>query len=136
MTLRQCEEESGGQFKAVVMGSYERGTRAISLQRLQEIADFYHVPIQYFFNDSAKTSRERSEKLTFDLRKIKKAATFDPSIEGLAKMLHLFISKRGDWNGELVTIRRSDNDLVKLVSNDEDIEAKLELHHILITRGS
>jgi transcriptional regulator with XRE-family HTH domain len=56
MTLRDCEEESGGRFKAVVMGSYERGTRAISLQRLQEIADFYQVPIQYFFADPQKLS--------------------------------------------------------------------------------
>ena len=134
MTLRKCEEESGGRFKAVVMGSYERGTRAISLERLQEIADFYHVPIQYFFNESNSSSHSISEKVTFDLRKIKLASAFDPSIEKLAKMLSLFISKRSDWNGELLTIRRSDSELLEIVSNDADIVAKLKLHQIFFTK--
>jgi transcriptional regulator with XRE-family HTH domain len=134
MTLRECEKESGGRFKAVVMGSYERGTRAISLERLQEIADFYHVPIQYFFADSSVQSRVSTEKITFDLRKIKKASAFDPGIERLAKMLSLFISKRSDWNGELLTIRRSDNELLEIISNDEDIAAKLQLHQIIFKK--
>lgn len=134
MTLRECEEESGGRFKAVVMGSYERGTRAISLQRLQEIADFYHVPIQYFFSDSSPTSTNLNEKVTFDLRKIRLASAFDPSVEKLAKMLSIFITKRSDWNGELLTIRRSDNELLEVISDDADIVAKLRLHQIFFKK--
>jgi transcriptional regulator with XRE-family HTH domain len=134
MTLRECEEESGGRFKAVVMGSYERGTRAISLERLQEIADFYHVPIQYFMGDSNPSSNDLNEKVTFDLRKMKLASAFDPSIERLTKMLSIFISKRSDWNGELLTIRRSDNELLEVISNDADIVAKLRLHQIFFKK--
>jgi transcriptional regulator with XRE-family HTH domain len=134
MTLRECEEESGGRFKAVVMGSYERGTRAISLERLQEIADFYHVPIQYFMSDSNPSSNDLNEKVTFDLRKMKLASAFDPSIERLTKMLSIFISKRSDWNGELLTIRRSDNELLEVISNDADIVAKLRLHQIFFKK--
>lgn len=134
MTLSQCEVESGGRFKAVVMGSYERGTRAISLQRLQEIADFYHVPIQYFFSDSSPSSTDLNEKVTFDLRKIRLASAFDPSVEKIAKMLSTFISKRSDWNGELLTIRRSDNELLEVVSDDAHIVAKLKLHQIFFKK--
>ena len=38
LTLDQCESMSGGVIKAVVLGSYERGTRAISLARLTQLA--------------------------------------------------------------------------------------------------
>ena len=136
MTLRDCEEESGGRFKAVVMGSYERGTRAISLQRLQEIADFYQVPIQYFFADPHKYSGDFHAQRTFDLRSVKKASAFEPAIERIAKMLALFMAKRRDWNGELLTIRRSDNDLLTIIADDEDLESKLALHQIFFSKES
>jgi transcriptional regulator with XRE-family HTH domain len=136
MTLRDSEEKSGGRFKAVVMGSYERGTRAISLQRLQEIADFYQVPIQYFFADLQKYSGDFHTPRTFDLRCVKKASAIEPAIEKLAKMLALFIAKRRDWNGELLTIRRSDNELLTMIADDEDIESKLALHQVFFSRES
>lgn len=72
LTLKECEELSRGRFKAVVMGSYERGTRAISLERLQEIADFYEVPIQYFFGSDTSKIIERI--FTFDLRRMKNSS--------------------------------------------------------------
>jgi transcriptional regulator with XRE-family HTH domain len=40
---------SNGKYKSVVVGSYERGTRAISVNRLIELAELYEVPITEFF---------------------------------------------------------------------------------------
>ena len=39
------EQRSGGRWKAVVVGSYERGDRAVTVQKLAELARFYGVPM-------------------------------------------------------------------------------------------
>src|SRR5881275_3590820 len=44
-SLHGVERKSGGKWKAVVVGSYERGDRAVSVQRLADLADFYGVPV-------------------------------------------------------------------------------------------
>ena len=45
LSLHGVEEKSQGRWKAVVVGSYERGDRAVTVQRLAELADFYGVPV-------------------------------------------------------------------------------------------
>src|SRR6476659_812483 len=46
LTLMQVERESAGRFRAVVVGSYERAERAVTVSRLAELAEFYEVPTQ------------------------------------------------------------------------------------------
>lgn len=48
-SLADVEQKSGGVHKAVVVGSYERGNRAISAGRLCVIADFYSIPVAELF---------------------------------------------------------------------------------------
>lgn len=43
MTLRDVARRTGGRFKASVLGGYERGERAISLERFCELAGTYGV---------------------------------------------------------------------------------------------
>lgn len=45
LSLQGVERRSDGSWKAVVIGSYERGDRSISVTRLADLADFYGVPI-------------------------------------------------------------------------------------------
>ena len=45
LSLQGVEEKSNGRWKAVVVGSYERGDRAVTVSRLAELADFYRVPV-------------------------------------------------------------------------------------------
>lgn len=45
LSLMNVEEKSAGLWKAVVVGSYERGDRAITVGRLCELADWYRVPV-------------------------------------------------------------------------------------------
>jgi transcriptional regulator with XRE-family HTH domain len=45
LSLHGVERKSGGRWKAVVVGSYERGDRAVTVQRLADLAEFYGVPI-------------------------------------------------------------------------------------------
>ncbi len=130
LTLKECEELSQGRFKAVVMGSYERGTRAISLERLQEIADFYQVPIQYFFG--SETSQPLERIFTFDLRKMKNSSYREESLDRVKALLSHFITMRGDWNGEVLSIRQADGNILTAISSDKDIVAKLDFHGYLL----
>lgn len=43
-SLGEVESYTGGEFKASVVGAYERGERALSVQRLVRLADIYVVP--------------------------------------------------------------------------------------------
>jgi transcriptional regulator with XRE-family HTH domain len=45
LSLQHVEAASDDEFKASVLGAYERGERAISVPRLQRLARFYRVPV-------------------------------------------------------------------------------------------
>ena len=60
LSLHGVEEKSEGRWKAVVVGSYERGDRAVTVQRLAELADFYGVPVQELLPDAAPTGSSRA----------------------------------------------------------------------------
>ena len=47
LSLQAVEAMSGQEFKASVLGAYERGERAISLPRFQRLAKLYQVPVDY-----------------------------------------------------------------------------------------
>ena len=51
LSLQGVEDKSHGRWKAVVVGSYERGDRAVTVQRLSELAVFYGVPRQLFHKE-------------------------------------------------------------------------------------
>jgi len=41
LSLMRIEQKTDGHFKAVVIGSYERADRAVTVSRLAELAEFY-----------------------------------------------------------------------------------------------
>jgi transcriptional regulator with XRE-family HTH domain len=43
-SLGELESFTGGEFKASVVGAYERGERALSVQRLVRLSEVYAVP--------------------------------------------------------------------------------------------
>ena len=43
-SLGEIEVQTAGEFKASVVGAYERGERAISVQRFVRLAEIYSVP--------------------------------------------------------------------------------------------
>lgn len=49
-TLADVQAKSYGKHKAVVIGSYERGQRSLSVKKLIELSRFYGVPISDFFD--------------------------------------------------------------------------------------
>lgn len=118
LTLHQFEELSGGEVKAVVLGSYERGTRAISLARLTQLAELYNVPLQYFLGTDHE-SREvgNKESFIFDLRKVARVA--DGDLMPLSRYLQRIITLRSDWNGEVISLRLNDSENLSLILNQD-----------------
>src|ERR1700730_14074994 len=47
LSLQAAEAMSSREFKASVLGAYERGERIISVLRLQRLARFYSVPVAH-----------------------------------------------------------------------------------------
>jgi transcriptional regulator with XRE-family HTH domain len=67
-SLQDVELRSNGKWKAVVIGSYERGDRAISLKKAISLMEFYQVPISELFPEVAPIVSIRS--LTLDLVRV------------------------------------------------------------------
>src|SRR3712207_7598950 len=69
MSLQDVEAASNQQFKASVLGAYERGERAISVPRLERLARFYNVPVDQML----PMERPRPEALPGDPGQIGRA---------------------------------------------------------------
>lgn len=116
LTLQEFEEATGGEIKAVVLGSYERGNRAISLARLEQLANFYEVPIEYFFTDESLSSDITSGRLVFDLRRIRNLTELQPTLSSVKRYLASIAARRHDWNGEVISLRSTDSEILSLIN--------------------
>ena len=110
LSLQEVESISHEEFKASVLGAYERGERSISLPRLRRLADFYDVPIEQLLPKEVELADGRSastsSKLAIDLVKL---ATIDGSgFATLSRYLSMIQVQRGDFNGKVLTVRADD----------------------------
>ena len=117
LTLQDIERLSNGRIKAVVMGSYERGSRAISLARTIEIANLFAIPISELIEESKNPERGSDDQLVFDLRKLREIslAVTGSEISKINTFLSAICARRRDWNGEILTLRSTDLDTLTLV---------------------
>jgi transcriptional regulator with XRE-family HTH domain len=117
LTLQDIERLSNGRIKAVVMGSYERGSRAISLARTIEIANLFAIPISELIEESKNPERGSDDQLVFDLRKLREIslAMTGSEISKINTFLSAICARRRDWNGEILTLRSTDLDTLTLV---------------------
>src|SRR5918999_5158141 len=123
LSLQEVEAASRQEFKASVLGAYERGERAISVPRLQRLARFYSVPVdQLLPRDEADLGPdsvidlERGAVLaarsnddgpvTLDLVRLEGLGT--PEAQVLGRYLGMIQVQRGDFNGRMLTVRRDD----------------------------
>jgi transcriptional regulator with XRE-family HTH domain len=115
LSLHDVEDASSKEFKASVLGAYERGERSISVPRLQRLAIFYGVPVDQLLPrlsdgeivlDQAATVPTPGEGVRIDLMKLKEAAA--PEVEVLSRYLNMIQMARGDFNGKVLTVRDVD----------------------------
>jgi len=110
-SLQDVELHSNGKWKAVVIGSYERGDRAISLKKAISLMEFYQVPISELFPEVAPIVSARN--LTLDLVRI--STGIDANTEQIRRFTKLVSDRRKDWNGQLLTIRANDLQFLSLL---------------------
>ena len=107
LSLNDVEAESDEEFKASVMGAYERGERAVSLPRLQRIAEFYGVPVgQLLPRDDSGVTGSSPDKLAIDLVALSRRT--GETFEMLSRFLAMIQVRRGDFNGKVLTVRADD----------------------------
>ena len=104
LTLSQAAKLSKGQITAIALGSYERGDRSVSARKLITIANLYEVPISELFEAPRNFMPE--ERISIDLRKI--LTTSDPVAQKITEVLRNIARMRGDWNGEVMSLRAQD----------------------------
>lgn len=133
LSLQAVEETSEREFKASVLGAYERGERIISVLRLQRLAALYSVPVDQLLPRAGVANHEPSadeeangrdalhgeaEPITFDLAKLQ--AVEAPERDLLRRYIGMIQVQRGDFNGRVLTIRNEDiRSLARVFERDE-----------------
>ncbi|MEM8745279.1 MAG: transcriptional regulator [Actinomycetota bacterium] len=111
-SLQEVEAQSDQEFKASVLGAYERGERALSVPRLDRLAQFYNVPIEQLLPREVSSSElvalegAVSQKLAIDVSKLMQLS--GTPFEMLARYLKLIQVQRQDFNGRVITVRNDD----------------------------
>ncbi len=125
MSLQDVHRATGGEFKAAVLGAYERGERTVSVPRLHRLAICYGVPINQLLpvDDAAQIRTSAATSVTIDLSRIE---DLDQSIfTVIDRFLRNIQVQRQDFNGKVLTIRASDVVVLSLlldVPDDELVE--------------
>ena len=112
LSLHDVEAQSSQEFKASVLGAYERGERAISVPRLQRLARFYKVPVDQLLPgdedevEDVPARREADGGAKIDLTRLE--GLNGAESEMLSRYLRMIQVQRQDFNGRVLTIRRDD----------------------------
>jgi transcriptional regulator with XRE-family HTH domain len=125
-SLMDVEIASGGRLKAVVLGSYERGARSLSVRRALEIAELYGVPASQLFSDKKSAASEDLRRKMLDLRTLNARAQTDSATQAhlllLARFTRSILELRQDWNGQVLSIRAEDCKALALMLNIDNQE--------------
>ena len=118
LSLHDVEAASDAEFKASVLGAYERGERSISVPRLQRLAGFYDVPVDQLLpndgDDSGEVidltdralARQAEAHLVLDLQMLSDLE--GPEADMLNRYIRTIQIQRQDFNGRMLTIRKDD----------------------------
>lgn len=131
LSLSEVESSTNQEFKASVMGAYERGERMISVPRLERLAHFYGVTVDQLLprdkqrEGDTQTSNAAPTKLRIDVAKLtlRDAKEF----KMLERLLRMIQVQRQDFNGKVITVRAHDTRAIAVILDVavDDVGAKL-----------
>ena len=138
-SLQDVEALSDQEFKASVLGAYERGERSLSLPRLRRLAAFYGVPIDQMLPQldtraTPATIAVRTGGVTIDLNRLETSS--GPEAEMLERFLRAIQMMRQDFNGRVLTIRDDDFRLLSVLLQESTEELSERLGELGLTSGS
>jgi len=128
MSLQDVHRSTGGEFKAAVLGAYERGERSLSLPRLQRLAVCYDVPMNQLLpeEDTYQIPPAAIGGVAVDLNRLE---SLDEETERVVdRFLQRIQVQRQDFNGQVLTIRSSDLAMLAMLLDvsDSDLVTKLQ----------
>ena len=94
----------------------------MSLKKVIEIADIFGVELAHLLAPSSGRgdSPELADRHIYDLRALQ-ALEPGPEKEILSKYIRRIAHRRGDWAGEIISLRRDDIDALSRVIDSEDV---------------
>jgi transcriptional regulator with XRE-family HTH domain len=134
LSLSDVELLSQGELKAVVLGSYERGSRNLTIKRAIEIARIYNIPVSEILSEKSGAVSTTVPRLMLDIRALQRGAVKESELNARARLsqfLRKIVEDRQDWNGEIITLRESDLGTISLLLQLE----KAEIVQWLISSG-
>ena len=139
LSLHDVESRSSLEFKASVLGAYERGERAISVPRLLRLSEIYEVPPDQLLPRDADIEINLNEVsdleagFTIDLGKLH--ALDEPEAAVLSRYAATIQLQRQDFNGRLLTIRRDDLRVLAAVLGRRPDELGVRLDELGLRAG-
>ena len=106
LSLLDVEAASNKEFKASVVGAYERGERAISVNRLARLAELYRVPLPAMLPSDGRAASPAPEGVVIDVGRLARAGGTEA--KAIGRFVRSLQSERGDWSGKVLTIRGDD----------------------------
>ena len=127
MSLQDVHRATGGEFKAAVLGAYERGERSLSLPRLRRLADCYEVPMNQLLPEGESHAAQpiATGGVSIDLTAIDSLS--DEVSATVDRFLQRVQIQRQDFNGKVLTIRSSDVALLAMLLDVSDAELLVQL---------
>ena len=129
MSLQDVHRSTEGEFKAAVLGAYERGERSLSLPRLKRLAGYYEVPVSQLLptEDTYELTPSLEGGVSIDLRRIDALDSKTSAV--IDRFLQRIQVQRQDFNGRVLTIRASDVAMLAMMLDvaDVDLVGKLEV---------
>ncbi|RLE16620.1 MAG: transcriptional regulator [Actinobacteria bacterium] len=129
MSLQDVHRTTDGEFKAAVLGAYERGERSLSLPRLKRLAGHYEVPVSQLLpvEDSYELSSIPDGSVSIDLRRVDALDAKTSAI--IERFLQRIQIQRQDFNGRVLTIRASDVAMLAMMLDVADVDLVAKLSH-------
>jgi transcriptional regulator with XRE-family HTH domain len=140
LSLHDVEARSQHEFKASVLGAYERGERAISVPRLLRLSEIYEVPPDQLLPREAdleinlSDATELDAGFTIDL--VKLHGLDEPEAAVLSRYAATIQLQRQDFNGRLLTIRRDDLRVLAAVLGRRPDELGVRLDELGLRAGA
>jgi transcriptional regulator with XRE-family HTH domain len=109
------EQRSTGEFRASILGAYERGQRRISVRRLQRLAQLYGVPVEHFLpresHQLSPTALQRfvqpaRQRVAIDLARLSQAPGGERDV--LQRYVTMIQVERQDFYGRVFRVRWDD----------------------------
>jgi transcriptional regulator with XRE-family HTH domain len=138
-SLRNAGDASGAEFSPSAIGTYERGERGLSIERLHRLARLYRVPVDRLLPEEGSAVRRDEEgpvadidQVVIDLAALEHHRE-DRGLEPLRRYVAVIQGERQDWNGRMLSMRRGDlRTLARLAGTDlEQTRRRLDGYGLL-----